>query len=82
MIFPGVINNRAGMIFLETNKKHHYYAKQDKQSRSQDRNKVAGSQDYEVKYEEEKMGVSGKEVKRAVKSVGNRRKKVEKRLKK
>ena len=48
--------------------------------RSQDRKKVAGSQDHEVKYEKEKMGVSGKEVKQAVKSVGNQRKKVEKRL--
>jgi hypothetical protein len=48
--------------------------------RGQDRNKVAGGQDYEVRYEKEKMGVSGKEVKHAVKSVGNQRKKVEKRL--
>ncbi|HEY6978703.1 MAG TPA: DUF3606 domain-containing protein [Chitinophagaceae bacterium] len=48
--------------------------------RGQDRTKVAGGQDYEVKYEQEKMGVSNKEVKQAVKSVGNQRKKVEKKL--
>jgi len=46
--------------------------------RSQDRNKVAGGEDYEVSYEKDKMNVSGKEVKRAVKAVGNQRKKVEK----
>jgi hypothetical protein len=48
--------------------------------RSQDRNKVAGAQEYEVNYEKDKMNVSGKEVKHAVKAVGNQRKKVEKRL--
>ncbi len=50
--------------------------------RSQDRKKVAGGQQHEVSYEKEKMGVSGKEVKRAVKSQGNSRKKVEEKLKK
>jgi hypothetical protein len=50
--------------------------------RSQDRKKVAGGQDHEVQYEKEKMGVSGKQVKDAVKSEGNSRKKVEKKLSK
>ena len=50
--------------------------------RSQDRKKVAGRQDYEVGYEKEKMGVSSKEVKDAIKSAGNSRKKVEAKLKK
>jgi hypothetical protein len=50
--------------------------------RSQDRKKVAGAQQYEVNYEKEKMGVSGKQVKDAVKSAGNSRKKVEQKLKK
>jgi len=50
--------------------------------RSQDRSKVAGGQDHEVNYEKEKLNVSGKEVKDAVKSEGNSRKKVEKKLRK
>ena len=48
--------------------------------RGKDRSKVAGGQDYEVQYEKDKMGVSGKELKHAVKSEGNQRKKVEKKL--
>jgi hypothetical protein len=48
--------------------------------RSQDRRKVAGGQDHEVQYEKDKMSVSGKEVKDAVKTEGNSRKKVEKNL--
>jgi len=50
--------------------------------RSQDRRKVAGGQEHEVNYEKEKMGVSGKQVKDAVKSEGNSRNKVEKKLQK
>jgi Protein of unknown function (DUF3606) len=50
--------------------------------RNQDRSKVAGGQDHEVNYEKEKLNVSGKEIKDAVKSEGNSRKKVEKKLKK
>ena len=49
---------------------------------SQDRSKVAGGQDYEVTYEKDKMNVSGDNVKSAVKSQGNSRKKVEEKLKK
>jgi hypothetical protein len=56
--------------------------KQSTKGRSQDRSKVAGGQDYEVSYEKNKLNVSGKEVKDAVKSEGNSRKKVEKKLKK
>jgi hypothetical protein len=48
--------------------------------RSQDRAKVAGGQDHEVKYEAGKTGASKGEVKQAVKSVGNSRTKVEEKL--
>jgi hypothetical protein len=48
--------------------------------RNQDRAKVAGGQDHEVKYEAKKTGASKDEVKSAVKSVGNSRKKVEDKL--
>ena len=56
--------------------------KDTQRGRSQDRSKVAGGQDHEVQYEKDKMGVEGKEVKQAIKSAGNSRKKVEKKLKK
>ncbi len=48
--------------------------------RAQDRAKVAGGQDHEVRYEAKKTGASKDEVKAAVKSAGNSRKKVEDRL--
>jgi hypothetical protein len=41
---------------------------------------VAGSQDYEVRYEAKKTERSAPAVKKAVKKVGNVRKRVEKRL--
>jgi hypothetical protein len=47
----------------------------------QDRAKVAGGQDHEVKYEAGKTGASKAEVQDAVKEVGNSRTKVEKKLK-
>ena len=50
--------------------------------RSQDRSKVAGGQEHEVQYEKDKMNVSAKEVKEAVKTEGNSRKKVEEKLEK
>jgi hypothetical protein len=50
--------------------------------RAQDRAKVAGGQDHEVKYEAGKTGASKDEVREAVKDVGNSRKKVEDRLRK
>ncbi|TIX39615.1 MAG: DUF3606 domain-containing protein [Mesorhizobium sp.] len=46
---------------------------QTTRGRSQDRAKVVGSQDHEVKYEAGKTGASKDEVKSAVKSVGNSR---------
>ena len=45
--------------------------------RAQDRAKVAGGQKHEVAYEANKTGSSPGEVKQAVKSAGNSRKKVE-----
>jgi hypothetical protein len=48
--------------------------------RKQDRARVAGGQDYEVRYEAKKIGKSAPAVKKAVKKVGNVRKSVEKRL--
>lgn len=55
---------------------------QTTRGRSQDRAKVAGGQDHEVKYEAAKTGAKRAEVMSAVKSVGNSRKKVEGKLKK
>ena len=48
--------------------------------RKQDRARVAGGQDHEVRYEAKKTGKSAPAVKKAVKKVGNARKRVEKRL--
>ncbi|KQT48514.1 hypothetical protein ASG47_09220 [Devosia sp. Leaf420] len=54
---------------------------QTSRGRSQDRAKVAGNQDHEVRYEADKTGKSKGAVKSAVKSAGNSRKAVEKELK-
>ena len=48
--------------------------------RAQDRNKVAGGQEYEVRYEAKKTGTRPEDVKKAVKSAGNKRSNVEKKL--
>ena len=48
--------------------------------RNQDRAKVAGGQDHEVKYEAGKTGASKAEIKSTVKTVGNARQKVEEKL--
>lgn len=48
--------------------------------RSQDRAKVAGGQEHEVRYESEKTGKSKDQVKAAVKTAGNSRDAVEKKL--
>ncbi|TWO67778.1 DUF3606 domain-containing protein [Caenimonas sedimenti] len=48
--------------------------------RAQDRAKVAAGQRHEVSYESGKTGASAAEVKEAVKSAGNSRKKVEEKL--
>jgi uncharacterized protein DUF3606 len=54
--------------------------KQTSRGRKQDRARVAGGQDYEVRYESKKTGKSKRAVKKAVKKVGSSRKKVERRL--
>lgn len=54
--------------------------KQTSRGRAQDRRNVAGGQDHEVRYEAEKMDVSKDEVRDAVKSGGNSREKVERKL--
>ena len=48
--------------------------------RKQDRSRVAGGQDYEVRYEAKKKNRSKAAVKKAVKKVGNSRKRVERAL--
>ena len=55
-------------------------AKKTARGRKQDRGRVAGKQDYEVKYEAKKTGKSKTRVKRAVKKAGPSRKKVERAL--
>ena len=54
---------------------------QTTRGRKQDRARVAGGQKYEVSYEAKKTKKSASAVKKAVKKVGNIRKKVEKTLK-
>lgn len=55
-------------------------AKKTSRGRKQDRARVAGKQDHEVRYEAKKKRTSAASVKKAVKKVGNSRKRVEKRL--
>ena len=55
-------------------------AKKTTRGRKQDRARVAGGQDYEVRYESKKTGKSKSAVKRAVKKAGSSRKKVERAL--
>lgn len=54
--------------------------KQTARGRKQDRARVAGGQDYELGYEASKTSSSRAAVKKAVKKVGNSRRRVEKRL--
>jgi hypothetical protein len=54
--------------------------KQTSRGRKQDRARVAGGQDYEVRYEAKKPRKSASAVKKAVKKVGSSRKRVERRL--
>ncbi|MCK1480564.1 DUF3606 domain-containing protein [Bradyrhizobium sp. 197] len=54
--------------------------KKTARGRKQYRARVAGGQKYEVGYEAKKTGRSASAVKKAVKKVGNSRKRVEKRL--
>ena len=53
---------------------------QTPRGRAQDRANVAGGQEHEVRYEADKTGKSAQEVKDAVKSEGNSRDAVEKKL--
>jgi hypothetical protein len=55
-------------------------AKKTARGRKQDRARVASGQDYEVRYEAKKTRQSASVVKKAVKKVGNSRKRVDKRL--
>ena len=55
-------------------------AKKTARGRKQDRARVAGGQGYEARYEAKKTGRSKAAVKKAVKKVGNSRKRVDKRL--
>jgi hypothetical protein len=55
-------------------------AKKTARGLTQDRARVAGGQKYGVTYESKKTGRSAASIKKAVKKVGNARKKVEKRL--
>ncbi|MGV3494346.1 MAG: DUF3606 domain-containing protein [Ramlibacter sp.] len=55
-------------------------SKKSSRGRAQDRSRVAGGQDHEVRYESRKTGASAADVKRAVQSEGNARRKVEKKL--
>jgi hypothetical protein len=54
--------------------------KRTSRGRKQDRARVAGGQKHEVRYEARKTGRPAPAVKKAVKKVGNMRKKVERRL--
>jgi len=54
--------------------------KKPSRGRQQDRARVAGGQDYEVRYEAKKTRKSAPAVKKAVKKVGNSRKRVERKL--
>jgi hypothetical protein len=55
-------------------------AKQTNRGRKQDRARVAGGQEWEVRYESRKTGKSKGAVKKAVKKAGPSRKKVERLL--
>lgn len=55
-------------------------ASKSNRGRAQDRARVAGGQEHEVRYEAKKTGNPKAAVKQAIKSEGNSRKKVEKAL--
>jgi hypothetical protein len=54
--------------------------KRTTRGRRQDRARVAGGQDHEVRYEAKKTGRSKAAVRKAVKTAGNSRKRLEKKL--
>jgi uncharacterized protein DUF3606 len=75
--------NKAEAIAFERDlKRSAAMAKKAKttRGRNQDRARVAGRQEYEVRYEAKKKSTSRAAVKKAVKKVGNSRKKVERAL--
>jgi hypothetical protein len=47
-----------------------------------DRNRVAGDENYELSYLQEKLGVSRERIREAIEAVGNNREKIEEYLKK
>jgi hypothetical protein len=55
-------------------------AARSNRGRAQDRARVAGGQDYEVAYEGKKIGKKASAVRKAIKKVGNSRKKVTRKL--
>jgi hypothetical protein len=55
-------------------------AKKTARGRKQDRARAAGGQKHELRYESKKTGRPASAVKKAIKKVGNARKRVEKRL--
>ena len=55
-------------------------SRQTSRGRKQDRARVAGGQKHEVRYQSKKTGKSRSAVKKAVKRVGNSRRKVEREL--
>ena len=55
-------------------------SKKSTRGRAQDRARVAGGQKYEVAYEAKKTGKKPSAVRKAIKKVGNIRKKVSKKL--
>jgi Protein of unknown function (DUF3606) len=65
---------------VPTKTKERIMPKQSTRGRQQDRARVAGGQNYEVRYEAKKTRQSPKAVKRAVKKVGNNRKRVDREL--
>ncbi|SPP97165.1 conserved protein of unknown function [Bradyrhizobium vignae] len=72
----------ARWTFIDLQREHQMATAKKKtaRGRNQDRARVAGGQDYEVRYEAKKTGRSASAVKKAVKKVGSSRKRVEKRL--
>jgi hypothetical protein len=51
------------------------FMEKSSRGRSQDRSKVAGGKEYELQYEKEKTGASKEQIKKAIKTEGNQRKK-------
>ncbi len=79
VIVPAFRNRRCAAQ-LAQKQRSSLLAKQTNRGQKQDRARVAGGQDYEVRYEARKTGKSKKKVKLAVKSVGNSRRRVERLL--